>query len=123
MQRFLLKMPQMFPCLGGYRYFLLDWNLDIYCCHFWGDPICKIHEFGPQRFIRDHCNRCMLDCYRDASVLQHIAVSLTDTYQLFKTQQFSESFKKLVIKNNFLCLKAVAEQLRCAMYYKGLTLL
>jgi len=65
----------------------------------------------------------MLDCYRDASVLQHIAVSLTDTYQLFKTQQFSESFKKLVIKNNFLCLKAVAEQLRCAMYYKGLTLL
>jgi MoaA/NifB/PqqE/SkfB family radical SAM enzyme len=112
MQKFLLKIPQQFSCLGGYRYFLLDWNLDIYRCHFWESPICKIHEFEPQRFIRDRCNRCMLDCYRDASVLQYMAVSLSDTYKALKSRRFDQALKIFLDKNNLLCLKAVAEQLQ-----------
>lgn len=112
MQKFLRREPQQFPCLGGYRYFLLDWNLDIYRCHFWKTPICKIHEFGPHRFIRDHCNRCMIDCYRDASVLQYIAVSLTDAYQAMKARNLKGVYRSLVTKKNLLCLQAVMEQLR-----------
>jgi hypothetical protein len=27
------------------------------------------------RLVRDGCTRCMIDCYRDASTMQHIAVS------------------------------------------------
>ena len=112
MQKFLRRMPQQFPCLGGYRYFLLDWNLDVYRCHFWETPMCNIHGFGPHKFIRDHCNLCMIDCYRDASVLQYIAVSLTDAFQAMKCRNFKGVYRSLVTKKNLLCLQAVAEQLR-----------
>ncbi len=110
MQSFLRKEPQRFPCLGGYRYFFLDWNLDVYRCHFWEHPMCKIQDFAPDKFIRDHCNRCMIDCYRDASVLQHIAVSLTDAYQSIKAGRYRKAYSTMFTKNNVDCLKAVKEQ-------------
>ena len=46
MQRFVRGQPQQFPCLGGYRYFYLDWKLNIWRCHFWEQPLCSIYEFG-----------------------------------------------------------------------------
>jgi MoaA/NifB/PqqE/SkfB family radical SAM enzyme len=111
MQCFLRKEPQRFSCLGGYRYFLLDWNLDVYRCHYWEHPICKIHEFGPEKFIRDDCTRCMIDCYRDASVLQYLAVSLTDTLQSIKMGNYGKACKTLFTRNNLSCLGAILEQL------------
>jgi MoaA/NifB/PqqE/SkfB family radical SAM enzyme len=79
MQRFLRNEPQKFPCLGGFRYFYLDWKLQLWRCHFWERPLCSIYDFDDSKLIRDGCTRCMIDCYRDASTMQHIAVSAPTT--------------------------------------------
>lgn len=112
MQRFLSDKKQDFTCLGGYRYFLLDWNLDVYRCHFWETPMCTIDDFGPDKLIRDNCQRCMIDCYRDASVLQHAAVSISDAVKALQKRKIGEAIKKIAQKQNFWSVKANLEQLR-----------
>jgi hypothetical protein len=69
MQRHLRKEPEKFGCLGGHKYFYLDWKLDLYRCHFWETPMCNVYEWDDSKLIRDGCTRCMIDCYRDPSVL------------------------------------------------------
>src|SRR5204863_9719664 len=84
MQRHLRKQPQKFGCLGGHKYFYLDWNLNLYRCHFWETPMCNIYEFDQSKLIRDGCTRCMIDCYRDPSVLQFVAISASDAWNAAK---------------------------------------
>jgi MoaA/NifB/PqqE/SkfB family radical SAM enzyme len=67
MQRFLRNEPQNFPCLGGFRYFYLDWKLQLRRCHFWERPLCSIYDFDDAKLVRDDCTHCMIDCYRDAA--------------------------------------------------------
>ena len=38
MQRHLRREPEKFGCLGGHKYFYLDWKLNLYRCHFWETP-------------------------------------------------------------------------------------
>lgn len=111
MQRFLRQEKQIFGCLGGYRYFYVDWKLDIYRCHYWKEPICHIRQFGPDKLIRDDCQLCMIDCYRDPSVMQHIAVALTDAAGLARKKQWRKAWHTLFTKKNWLSIKAVLEQL------------
>lgn len=110
MQRFLRKEPQHFGCLGGYRYFYVDWELDVYRCHFWKRPMCKIDEFSEQKFIRDNCQLCMIDCYRDPSVMQFIAVSITDAFQAIKRMRLLDACHAILRSKNMLALRAVVEQ-------------
>ena len=84
MQRHLRREPEKFGCLGGHKYFYLDWNLQLYRCHFWEKPMCSIYDFNSSKLIRDGCTRCMIDCYRDPSVLQFIAVNASDVYHHFR---------------------------------------
>ncbi len=53
MQRHLRKQPEKFGCLAGYKYFFLDWNLNLYRCHNWATPMCNIYEFDSSKLIRD----------------------------------------------------------------------
>ena len=41
MQRHLRKEPERFGCLGGHKYFYLDWNLNLYRCHYWEAPCAR----------------------------------------------------------------------------------
>ena len=84
MQRHLRGEPEKFGCLGGHKYFYLDWNLNLYRCHFWETPMCNIYEFDKSKLIRDGCTRCMIDCYRDPSVLQFVAISASDAWNNLK---------------------------------------
>src|SRR5436190_13012153 len=84
MQRHLKKDREKFGCLGGHKYFYLDWNLNLYRCHFWETPMCNVYEFNASKLIRDGCTRCMIDCYRDPSVLQFVAISASDAWNNLK---------------------------------------
>ncbi len=55
MQRHLRREPEKFGCLGGHKYFYLDWHLNLYRCHFWETPMCNIYEFDQSKLIRDGC--------------------------------------------------------------------
>lgn len=109
MQRHLRKEKEQFGCLGGHKYFYLDWNLNLYRCHFWETPMCNIYEFDQSKIIRDGCTRCMIDCYRDPSVLQFVAISASDAYNNLKKGKFLTAARNILDRRNVVSLKAVWE--------------
>lgn len=109
MQRHLRKEPERFGCLGGHKYFYLDWNLNLYRCHFWEKPMCSIYEFDQSRLIRDGCTRCMIDCYRDPSVLQFVAINASDAWNNFKQGKLGAAARNIFDRRNLTSLKAVWE--------------
>lgn len=109
MQRHLRREPEKFGCLGGHKYFYLDWNLNLYRCHFWEKPMCSIYEFDESKLIRDGCTRCMIDCYRDPSVLQFVAISASDAWRNLKRGRPLDAARNLLDRRNLTSLKAVWE--------------
>src|SRR2546425_320322 len=109
MQRHLRKEPEKFGCLGGHKYFYLDWNLKLYRCHYWESPMCSIYEFDQSKIIRDGCTRCMIDCYRDPSVLQFAAISASDAYHNLKKGRLLAAARNIFDSRNFTSLRAVWE--------------
>lgn len=109
MQRHLRKEPEKFGCLGGHKYFYLDWHLNLYRCHFWETPMCNIYEFDESKLIRDGCTRCMIDCYRDPSVLQFVAVNASDAFKDLKKGRIFSAAKRVFDRRNLTSLKAVWE--------------
>jgi MoaA/NifB/PqqE/SkfB family radical SAM enzyme len=109
MQRHLRREPEKFGCLGGHKYFYLDWKLDLYRCHFWEKPMCNIYEFDQSKLIRDGCTRCMIDCYRDPSVLQFVAISACDAWSNLKRGRLLAAAKNVFDRRNLTSLKAVWE--------------
>lgn len=111
MQRFLRNEQQQYPCLGGYKYFYLDWNLDLWRCHNWKSPMCSVYEFDGSQRVRDNCTMCMIDCYRDASVMHYIGLSIYDAYQSFRSARLGSAAKALLRKSNIGSVRAVFEDL------------
>ena len=68
--------PERFPCVGGHKYFYLDWNLDIWRCEAWSEPLGSVFDLERVEDQRDHCTACMMTCYRDTSVLMHAGVAV-----------------------------------------------
>jgi MoaA/NifB/PqqE/SkfB family radical SAM enzyme len=117
MQRFIRGEEQRFPCLGGFQYFYLDWHLDLWRCHNWDRPMCNIRDFDGSQRVRDGCTKCMIDCYRDSSVMQHVGISVHDAYQSFKRGIFREVAVALARKGNLGSVHAVLEQLPWLMKF------
>lgn len=109
MQRHLRREPERFGCLAGYKYFYVDWNLNLYRCHAWDKPMCSIYDFDSSKLIRDGCTRCMIDCYRDSSVLQFVAVSTHDAYQHLKQGRPLRAAKDILDRRNLVSIQAVWE--------------
>lgn len=109
MQRHLRGEKEQFGCLGGHKYFYLDWNLDLYRCHAWDKPMCKVYEWDDSKLIRDGCTKCMIDCYRDPSVLQHVAINVSDAWHALKKRDLGTVAMKLLDSKNVTSLKAVWE--------------
>src|SRR5437868_3202834 len=107
MQRHLRGEKEKFGCLGGHKYFYLDWHLNLYRCHAWDTPMCNIYEFDPSKLIRDGCTRCMIDCYRDPSVLQFVAISASDAWNNAKKGKLMAAAKNIFDSRNLTSLRAV----------------
>jgi MoaA/NifB/PqqE/SkfB family radical SAM enzyme len=109
MQRHLRKEPEKFGCLGGHKYFYLDWHLNLYRCHFWETPICNVYEWEESKLIRDGCTRCMIDCYRDPSVLQFVAINASDAWNHLRKGQWGAAARNIFDRRNLTSLQAVWE--------------
>ena len=109
MQRHLRRQPEKFGCLAGHKYFYLDWHLNLYRCHFWETPMCNIYDFDQSKLIRDGCTRCMIDCYRDPSVLQFVAISASDAWKHLKQGRLLAAARNIFDSRNLISLKAVWE--------------
>jgi MoaA/NifB/PqqE/SkfB family radical SAM enzyme len=111
MKRFVRGEKQRYECYGGSKYFYLDWKLMLYRCHFWETPMCSIWDFDGSQKVRDGCTRCMIDCYRDPSVLQHIGVSIADATNALRHGRIVEAAKAILRSENVDSLRAVVEGL------------
>jgi hypothetical protein len=69
MQRHLCGEPKMFGCLAGWKSFYLDWHLALWRCHNWDRQLCDIRDSDGTQRLRDGVTACMIDCWRDASVM------------------------------------------------------
>jgi MoaA/NifB/PqqE/SkfB family radical SAM enzyme len=112
MQRHLRGQPERFGCLGGHKYFYLDWNLNLYRCHAWDKPMCGIYEFDETKLIRDGCTKCMIDCYRDPSVLQFVAVNASDAARNLRNGKWAAAARNILDPRNLVSLRAVWESRR-----------
>jgi len=108
-RRQLRGLPSRFPCLAGYKYFFADWRLEVYRCHFLGDTLGPLEEIDRLTPIRDGCNACSIDCYRDPSVFQYAAVSLADTLAAWRQGEVIRGFKSLFSPQNFVSLLSLME--------------
>jgi hypothetical protein len=60
--------------------------------------------------VRDGCTQCMINCYRNTSLMQHIAISTYDAYQAFRKGQVVEGVNALIQQKNLDSLRAVIEE-------------
>ncbi|TCM20364.1 MoaA/NifB/PqqE/SkfB family radical SAM enzyme [Novosphingobium sp. PhB165] len=75
-QRHVMGKPERFACVGGFKYFYMDWNLDIWRCEAWHAPLGSVFEFDHMPDDRSPCTACIMSCYRDTSTLMHAGVAV-----------------------------------------------
>ena len=112
MIRFFSKEEVKFPCLGGYKSFYVDWKLDVYPCQTLNEKMGTIYEFARVPFKRLNCNRCINECYREPSLMQYIAISISDALADFRMGRVTEGLKRLMDSNNLISLWASVEEWR-----------
>ncbi|PWU20974.1 MAG: radical SAM protein [Candidatus Rokuibacteriota bacterium] len=106
MQRHLRGEPEMFGCLGGWKYFYLDWNLQLWRCHNWARPLCHIRDFDGSQRIHDGCTACMIDCYRDDSVMQHVGIALSDGLRAAAHGNLWQAWSHWADRRNMVSIRA-----------------
>jgi len=103
--------PQAVPCVGGRKYFYLDWNLNIWRCEAWKEPLGSVFDLERISDQRDACNACMVACYRNASMLMHAGVAASDAARSLARGDIRGALASLFRRSVGLSLRAVVEQL------------
>jgi MoaA/NifB/PqqE/SkfB family radical SAM enzyme len=109
LQRQLCGRPLRFPCLAGYKYFYIDWHLNVYRCTYLQKVLGPLEDFAALPRVRDDCHACTVDCYRDASVQQYLAVVLGDVWEELRRGEWGQALRRLLHPDNVLSLGAVLE--------------
>jgi hypothetical protein len=69
---------ERFTCVGGFKYFYMDWRLDVWRCEAWREPLGSVFDFDRLADDRTPCTACIMSCYRDTSVLMHAGIAAED---------------------------------------------
>jgi MoaA/NifB/PqqE/SkfB family radical SAM enzyme len=109
LQRQLTGRPTRFPCLAGYKYWFVDWNLQVFPCHYLDEPLGPLEDLGRLPPQRHQCRACVIDCYRDPSVYQYLAVSVADALAALRRGQWLQGLGALLHPHNFLSLASLLE--------------
>jgi len=71
--------------------------------------------------IRDGCTRCMIDCYRDPSILQFVAINASDAYQHLKKGQLRAAAGKIFVGEESLARIAIVDGQTGAVVWRAKT--
>ena len=108
MRRRLTGQGERFTCHAGYKYFYMDWNYDLWRCEDWDKPMASVWEFTPEKMVRDGCQACTTDCYRDASIMLHFPVAIGDAFAQMKQGRPVAAFRALADKRILGSIGAIA---------------
>jgi len=111
-QRHVRHEKEQFACVGGHKYFYLDWNLNIWRCEAWSKPLGSVFDFDRIPDCRDRCTACMMSCYRDASVLMHAGVAIEDATSALAQGHPGEAARMLFRRSVARSLASVLKQTR-----------
>lgn len=115
--RFIRGEPQLIPCVGGRKYFYLDWDLNIWRCEAWPAPLGSVFELDSIPDQREPCNACSMSCYRHASVLMHGPLAITDSAQALAHGDVRGAIRSLFRSSVAFSLRSLAvEQLPRAAF-------
>lgn len=101
--------PEKFTCLAGYKYFYMDWNYELWRCEDWRNSMGPVFAFEPSQMVRDGCQACMTDCYRDASVMLQFSVALGDTFARLSEARLGAAFTAISERRNVESLRAIVD--------------
>lgn len=118
-QRHVRGEKERFACVGGHKYFYLDWNLTIWRCEAWSKPMGSVFDLDRMPDCRDHCTACMMSCYRDTSVLMHAGVAIEDAMNAAAGGRLGEVARVLSRRSVALSLKSVLAQTRQILSLAG----
>jgi MoaA/NifB/PqqE/SkfB family radical SAM enzyme len=107
MRRRLTGEGERFVCHAGYKYFYLDWNYDLWRCEDWKAPLSSLWDFTPAMRVRDDCQACTTDCYRDASIMLHFSVAIGDAFARMKEGRPVAAFRAIADRRNAGSIGAV----------------
>ncbi len=110
LRRRLRGKRERFVCHAGYKYFYLDWDYELWRCEDWSSSMGQVFEFGPEKMVRDGCQACSTDCYRDASLMLHAAVAIGDAFAGLRAGRLGEAARALADGRIIGSLAAVAAQ-------------
>ena len=109
-KRHVLGEQERFPCVGGHKYFYLDWNLDIWRCEAWAEPLGSVFDLDRLEDRRDHCTACTMTCYRDTSVMMHAGVAVEDAVTAIMSGHPVQAARRLLRRSVAQSLGSIAAE-------------
>jgi len=62
--------------------------------------------------VRDGCTACMVDCYRDASVMQHVGVALSDGLRAAARGEIRQAWGHWADRRNLVSVRSAIRTAR-----------
>ena len=109
-ERHVRHEEERFACVGGFKYFYLDWNLDIWRCEAWSAPLGSVFDLDAIPDQRDRCTACTMNCYRDTSVLMHAGNAVGDAAAAIASGRIRDAAGLVFNRNVAISLRSVAEE-------------
>ena len=94
LRRFARGEEQRIGCIGGRKYFYLDWNLMLWRCEAWSEPMGSVFDLDSIPDHTDRCTACNQNCYRDTSALMHFGLAVTDAIAEVAEGRIAAAFGK-----------------------------
>lgn len=110
-QRHVRGETEMFDCVGGHKYFYLDWDLNIWRCEAWSKPLGSVFDLDQMPGCRDRCTACTMSCYRDTSVMMHAGIAVEDAMTAVGKGHLVKAARLLFRKSVALSLRSAIAQL------------
>lgn len=98
-----------FPCLGGYKFFYLDWDLILYKCAFLQENYGSVMKLGSREFAPAECDRCHWQCFRDPGVFYHPLVQTARIFTNLRQGRLVEALSAMADSRNWHSLSAWVE--------------
>jgi len=103
---------ETFACVGGHKHFYVDWNLQIWRCEAWSEPLGSVFDLDRIPDCRDRCTACIMSCYRDASVLMHAGVAIEDAARAAASGRVREAVRLLFRRSVARSIGSLVEEAR-----------
>lgn len=95
-----------YPCLGGYKFFYLDWNLTLFRCAVLAENYGSVLKLGNREFTYSECDQCHWQCFRDPGIYYHPLIKINRIAASIREGKITEAVSGLADTRNFKSLSA-----------------